>query len=243
MIPVNEPTAVSIQREYYAETAAAYDRMHLMDAEHNLALEYIARDMRHWNMQSILDVGCGTGRGVKFLLDHALDVTGVEPVMALLETGCRDHGLPAERMLQGTGESLQFADKSFDASMELGVLHHVQNPGKVVAEMIRVSRRAIFISDCNRFGQGRFLGRLIKVAAWKLGLWSAIDYVRTRGKGYTISKEDGLAYSYSVYDSFDQLADWADHIHVIPTSPMTANSWLHPLAACSHVLLVALRNS
>lgn len=234
-------TAVQIQRQYYSDTAAQYDQMHLMDAEHNLALDHICSSMFRLNLRTMLDVGCGTGRGVKYLLDRNLDVKGVEPVLGLLEAGCKQHGLPNERMLEGNGERLDFADNSFDATVELGVLHHVPDPSKVVAEMIRVSRHAIFISDCNRFGQGRFAARLIKIAAWKLGLWNGIDYVRTRGKGYTISKEDGLAYSYSVYDSFDQLAAWADHIHVIPTSPATANSWLHPLATCSHVLLVATR--
>lgn len=142
----------------------------------------------------------------------------------------------------GSGAAIDFPNQSFDASVELGVLHHVPDPPKVVAEMIRVSRRAIFIFDCNRFGQGRYLSRLIKIAAWKTGLWEPIDWIRTRGKGYTISQEDGLAYSYSVYDSYDQLADWADTIHVIPTTTATCHSWLHPLATCSHALLVALKD-
>ncbi len=235
--------AVAIQRSYYAETAADYDQMHLMDAEHNLALRYIMSHMRLHGLESILDVGCGTGRGVKALLDEGLDVTGVEPVKALLDAGCESHGLPRERMLEGSGESLTFGDGAFDATMELGVLHHVPDPAKVVAEMLRVSRRAVFISDSNRFGQGRFAWRLMKIAAWKLGVWGVLDFVRTRGKGYTISDEDGLAYSYSVYDSFRQLADWADQIHVLPTSPMTSRSWMHPLATCSHALLIATRNA
>lgn len=195
--------AVQIQRKYYSDTAAQYDQMHLMDAEHNLALDYICSSMFQLNLSTMLDVECGTWRGVKYPLDRDLDVKGIEPVLGLLDAGCRQHGLPAERMLRGSGEALEFADQSFEAAMELGVLHHVPNPAKVVAEMIRVSKRAIYISDCNRFGQGTFVGRLSKIAAWKLGLWNAIDFIRTRDKGYTISEEDGLAYSYRVYDSFD----------------------------------------
>ncbi len=235
-------TAVSTQRQYYAETAARYDQMHLMDREHNEALEHIQAVMGQRSLHSILDVGCGTGRGVKFLLDRGFDAVGVEPVTELLQQGCRTHGLPAERMLEGNGECLAFDDNHFDASVELGVLHHVPKPAEVVAEMIRVSKHAIFISDCNRFGQGRFAARLIKLAAYHLGMWKPIDLIRTRGKGYTISDEDGLAYSYSVYDSFSQLAEWADRIHVVPTLETTSHSWFHPLLTCSHVLLVAIRN-
>ena len=235
--------AKNIQRNYYAETASDYDQMHLMDAEHNLALSHFTAEMNRLGVNTMLDVGCGTGRGVKFLLDRGVDVTGVEPVRELLDAGIEQHSLPAERMLEGTGESLAFDDKSYDCSMELGVLHHVPDPSRVVAEMIRVSRKAIFISDSNRFGQGRFVWRLIKIAAWKMKLWGLLDFIRTKGKGYTISEEDGLAYSYSVYDSFNQLAAWADSIHVIPTSPSTATSWLHPVATASHVLLVATRDN
>ena len=35
-----------------------------------------------------------------------------------------------------------------------GVLHHIAKPEKVVAEMLRVAKSAVFISDCNIYGQG-----------------------------------------------------------------------------------------
>lgn len=241
MTHATDSAAVAIQQQYYAQTAAEYDQMHLMDPEHNLALEHVAAALEQHKLRSVLDVGCGTGRGVKYLLSRGFDATGVEPVRALLEQGCQKHGLPSERMLEGTGEALQFPDKAFDATVELGVLHHVRHPELVVREMLRVSRHAVFISDCNRFGQGRFVARLLKLAAWKCGMWGAVDLLRTRGKGYTISKEDGLAYSYSIYDSFDQLAAWADTMYVLPTVSASYHSWCHPLLNCSHALLVALK--
>jgi SAM-dependent methyltransferase len=234
--------AVQIQRKYYAQTAAVYDQMHLMDQEHNLALSYIESELSRLGLSSVLDVGCGTGRGVMRLLTAGFDVKGVEPVAELLKSGVSSHNLPPERMMEGSGEALPFADQSFDAVMELGVLHHVPNPRVVVREMTRVARRAIFLSDSNRFGQGRLLWRLFKIAAWKLGVWPVLDWIRTRGRGYTISKEDGLAYSYSVYDSFAALAEWADAIYVIHTSKLTSQSWVFPAISASHGLLVAVRN-
>jgi hypothetical protein len=35
-----------------------------------------------------------------------------------------------------------------------GALHHVARPGQVVADMLRVGAKAVFISDSNSFGQG-----------------------------------------------------------------------------------------
>ncbi len=243
-MPLSESSAaVAYQREYYTSTAAKYDQMHLMDAEHNEALGWVDASLRRLRLNSILDLGCGTGRGVKYLLDRGYDAHGVEPVEGLLDSGCIAHDIPRDRVQVGSGEKLPYGDKSFDACVELGVLHHVPEPRRVVDEMIRVTRRAILLSDCNRFGQGRFISRLIKVAVWKCGLWQAIDRVRTGGKGYMLSKEDGLSYSYSVYDSFNQLSNWADRITVLPTTAVTSKTWFHPLLSASHVLLIAERNS
>ncbi len=53
---MTDPT--KIQREYYAQTAVAYDQMHLMDKEHNLALQYVFDYMtrNQWSSSWTLDV-------------------------------------------------------------------------------------------------------------------------------------------------------------------------------------------
>jgi hypothetical protein len=64
----------------------------------------------------------------------------------------------------------------------------------------------VFISDANNFGQGSLLLRAIKQGLHRTGLWPLADYLKTRGKGYTLSDGDGLAYSYSVFDSLKAIA-------------------------------------
>ena len=61
----------------------------------------------------------------------------------------------------------------------------------MVAEMIRVVKRAIFLSDSNRFGQGSRAARLLKTALYKTGLWRTARFVQTKGKMYTLSEGDG----------------------------------------------------
>ena len=118
-------------------------------------------------------------------------------------------------LVQGRGDALPFADASFEAVCEFAILHHVPDPRIVVAEMLRVAKKAVIISNSNRFGQGPMFLRVVKLILWKLRLWGAFNYVRTSGKGYQITEGDGLSYSYSVYDSFDQIAQWADRVFVI----------------------------
>jgi SAM-dependent methyltransferase len=160
-----------------------------------------------------------------FFGDRGKDVRGIEPVAAMIERA-ESNGVPKGLLLQGSGYELPFEDGSFDAVFECGVLHHVAEPGRMVAEMIRVAKRAIFLSDSNRFGQGGQAARLLKIALRKCGLWRAARFAQTRGKMYTFSEGDGLAYSYSVFDSYDQLAAGTQRIWLLPigTEPRTAEA-------------------
>jgi SAM-dependent methyltransferase len=136
---------------------------------------------------------------------------------------------------------LPFPDQSFDAVCEFGILHHVPDPSLVVDEMMRVARNVVVIADANRFGQGPMALRIVKLLLHKLGLWNAYDYLRTGGKHYQVSEGDGVFYSYSVYDNYDQIRRWAQQIYLFPTGNTRCWSWFHPLLNSSSVLLIAVR--
>jgi ubiquinone/menaquinone biosynthesis C-methylase UbiE len=240
---MNESAEI-LQARYYEEKATAYDGMHNAsdDHEHNLALQYIDMIGNAFGMRTFLDVGAGTGRGMCFLRDRGKDVRGIEPVTAMIEKA-ELNGVPRGSLLQGSGYELPFEDEAFDAVFECGVLHHVAEPSRMVAEMARVAKRAIFLSDSNRFGQGGPAARLLKTALYKSRLWRAARFVQTKGKMYTLSEGDGLAYSYSVFDSYDQLAALTRQIWLLPTAGEQSNrgSWIHPLLTSTHVLLCAFK--
>jgi len=234
-----------LQASYYSRTAARYDELHTADLrdEHYAALQAIEAVGDLLDLGTFLDVGAGTGRAVLFFRERGRHVRGVEPIGPLIDQAIAK-GVPEGVILCGTGQSLPFEDQSFDAVLECGVLHHVADPSCVVKEMMRVAKKAIFLSDSNRFGQGGTLARLTKLALYKTGLWGTARYIQTRGKGYTISDDDGVGYSYSVYDSYAQLAEWADTMWCLPTrTDRCRKSWMHPLLTSSHVLLCAMRNS
>ena len=74
-----------------------------------------------------------------------------------------------------------------------------------------------------------------------MGLWSTAFRIRTLGRGYVFTEGDGLAYSYSVYDSVRQFNGWAEQLEMTATVPSPIGGWLHPLLTASHVLLTATR--
>ena len=236
--------AVQIERRYYSDTAAAYDSMHSHESTDSpYCLPLVSAVLRSLNILSMLDVGSATGRGLRefAIALPGLLVCGVEPVAALVRQGAAAGVTDSISLLQASGDALPFADASFDAVTEFSILHHVPEPGAVVAEMLRVARRVVIIVDANRFGQGSWPVRLFKLLLFKVGLWHAFNFVRTRGKRYQISEGDGLFYSYSVYDSYDQVACWADRILLLPSRPSPSRSWFHPLLTADGIILIAIR--
>src|SRR5665213_3019698 len=97
-----ENSAEKLQAEYYERTAAYYDEMHNSggDHEHNLALAYIAMMSKDLGLTSFLDVGAGTGRGVKFLWNRGFEAHGVEPVPALIRQA-ESTGVPEGLIVEG----------------------------------------------------------------------------------------------------------------------------------------------
>lgn len=237
--------AVRIQREYYAATASRYDEMHAHEGDDDYRSVRLVDALFHMiQPKSVLDVGAGTGRGVLRLLDTLpnTSICGVEPVAALIDQALKK-GVPKTSIIRGTGEALPFADGSFDLVCSFALLHHVPSPNVVLREMLRVARKAVIVVDGNRFGQGRMAMRWLKLALFKTRLWKLVNLVKTGGKGYLITPGDGLAYSYSVYDTFDYIADWADELIVVPAEACKPVTWLHPLLTASHVLVCAIKNS
>jgi ubiquinone/menaquinone biosynthesis C-methylase UbiE len=243
-LPKNLQNATTIQREYYTETAARYDSMHANEGGGDTAQNHLILAMlRLAGVKSLLDVGSATGRGLTDFasgLPGAL-VCGVEPVAALLKQAVESGVLQIVPLVRGTGELLPFADESFDAVCEFSILHHVPNPSRVVGEMLRVARKMIVITDSNRFGQGSLPARWFKLFLYKAGLWGAFNYLRTKGKHYQISEGDGLFYSYSVYDSYELVAEWAERVVLVPIGPTKSRSWLHPLLTTEALILIGFR--
>jgi len=54
---------------------------------------------------------------------------------------------------------------------------------------------------------------------------------------------EGLAYSYSVYDSSDCLSNSAARLSLIPVEPHSPTSWFHPLLTSAGFIACALKEN
>lgn len=230
-----------IQESYYKQTAENYDKTHVsseMDGEHDFNLYFLSSIIKIYNIQSILDVGAGTGRVISFInKEHPhINIVGIEPVKELREQGYIK-GISTKILVEGDGNKIAYNDNQFDLVCEFGMLHHVANPNKVISEMIRVSNKGIFISDSNNFGQGNYFARTIKQTLNFLGLWRFYNFIKTKGKYYQISEGDGLFYSYSVFNNLKQIKKESKEVFFLSSK----NSGKNLYKTSSHIGLLAIK--
>jgi ubiquinone/menaquinone biosynthesis C-methylase UbiE len=239
-ISAAQEKATEIQRAYYAETAHRYDAMHVHEeGEHSLALGFMLSIIEYFGVRSVLDVGSGTGRSLLKVKMEKPDVRilGIEPSAELREIG-HSKGLLEPELIDGDAMNLPFDDESFDLVCEFGALHHIPLPSVAVSEMLRVSRNLVFISDCNNFGQGSKLSRLSKQAIRALRLWPFADFIKTKGRGYSVGEGDGLAYSYSVFNDYSQIRKKCDSVHLLNTRDAGPNLY----RTASHVAILGIKS-
>ena len=230
---------IEIQRLYYKKTAQDYDQMHKhhIEDEHEFAFSWMLSLIDLFEIKSILDIGSGTGRQIKKIIDLKPDIkiVGVEPSQELREIGYKKN-INRDSLVHGDAMSLDFYDGQFDLVCEFGALHHIPFPKRAVSEMLRVSKKGIFISDCNNFGQGSFMARSAKQVINKLGLWKLFDLIKTN-KGYSISEIDGLAYSYSVFNDYNLIKKKCRRVHLLNTNNAGHNFY----KTASHVALFGMK--
>ena len=102
---------------------------------------------------SLLDVGCGDGRLAAAIgeLRPDIDIAGLDVQVR------PDASLP---VAQYDGRAIPHSDGSFDVVLFADVLHHCEDPQKLLAEGARVARRCVLIKDHTL--QGAVSGRLLR---------------------------------------------------------------------------------
>lgn len=113
---------------------------------------------------SVLDVGCGTGRFTRRAAAEGARVTGVDLDDFAVELA-RRKGTGDQQFAHGDATGLPFEDRSFDKVMSVTALCFVPQWPRAVAEIVRVCRRRFVLGLLNHHsvlrlqkGRGRGLG-------------------------------------------------------------------------------------
>ena len=100
---------------------------------------YEAAGFRRHEGQRVLEIGCGTGCDLLQFAKNGAIATGIDITAEHIRLAKeRVHGMA--EVIHGDGRAIPFPDCSFDYVYSHGVLHHSDEPEKIVAEIMRVLR-------------------------------------------------------------------------------------------------------
>jgi len=88
---------------------------------------------------TLLDVGCGNGKNIKYMLDNGIRASGMDFSEKLVQV-CLKKGLDAK---YGDVLAIPYPDDQFDNIISIAVIHHLQKETdriRAINEMIRVCK-------------------------------------------------------------------------------------------------------
>jgi SAM-dependent methyltransferase len=105
--------------------------------------------LRTEKVQSILDVGCGTGAVLSELVKRGIGTShkGIDLTAPGIHV---DPGAKHLSLVEYDGETIPFPDDSFDFVYASHVVEHVLNPRGFIAEISRVAKRFIYLGGSLR---------------------------------------------------------------------------------------------
>ena len=107
----------------------------------NLWMNVISSHVENQRIQTILDLGCGTGRFSDALaVRFDAEVVGIDPSKKMLEQAQRKLCEGRVRYEHGRGESIPLPDNSVDLIFMSMIFHHFENPALAALECRRVLR-------------------------------------------------------------------------------------------------------
>jgi len=122
--------------------AVAYDRGRDHGLEFlTLWMNVVSSHVKNPFIETILDLGCGTGRFSEALAARFdAEVIGIDPSKKMLEQAQKKRRDRRVRYQLGRGEAIPLPDKSVDLIFMSMIFHHLENPALTARECRRVLR-------------------------------------------------------------------------------------------------------
>jgi SAM-dependent methyltransferase len=94
-----------------------------------------------------LDVGCGDGSYTNDLYDRGRPALlhGIDPASAAVECARQRKGHRPIQFTTGSAYELPYSDGAFDVAILRGVLHHMDQPRRAIAEALRVAATMVVL--------------------------------------------------------------------------------------------------
>ena len=143
-------------------------------------------------LDSALEIGCGTGHFTRRLRERGLGAVGLDRSPAMLGEA---QALDSVPLVQGDAQRLPFADGAFDLTALITTLEFLEQPRKALAEALRVSRRGVVLGVLNRWsvlGLQRRLAGLFRPTVYDAAHFYGVGELKrllqsvTGGRGHVV---------------------------------------------------------
>lgn len=86
---------------------------------------------------AVIDIGCGSGRFIKYLDGRFKKMTGMDPSQAIFAADNLVGKNDKVELVRASTDNIPFADNSFDFGYSLGVLHHIPDTRKALNDCVK----------------------------------------------------------------------------------------------------------
>jgi SAM-dependent methyltransferase len=130
------PNAAELAQRHWNEKP-----LYLEESERYLAYPWLyeAAEFRNHSGERVLEIGCGAGCDLLQFAKHGAIAAGIDITPEHIRLARERIGDLGE-VLHGDGKNIPFPDESFDYVYSHGVLHHIDQPRRMVEEIFRVLR-------------------------------------------------------------------------------------------------------
>lgn len=89
---------------------------------------------------TVIDIGCGSGRWIKYLDGRYKKVVGLDPSKAIFAADKLLGPNEKVELVQASTDHIPFPESSFDFAYSLGVLHHIPDTEKALQDSVKMVR-------------------------------------------------------------------------------------------------------
>ena len=105
----------------------------------DMYFDIVTEDMLNTE-KSVIDIGCGSGRFIKYLEGRYKNIVGLDPSQAIFATDELLGKNEKVELVMASTDNMPFPDNHFDFGYSLGVLHHIPDTAKALNDSVRKVR-------------------------------------------------------------------------------------------------------
>ena len=123
------------------------------------------------SFHSLLDVGCGTGRLLRYCCDRGIPCVGIDMSMTIVKYHKETTGLP---VILGDVMNIPVKDSRFDLVVCFGLIEHVPDPTAALRELRRVTPQTAYSHKrAVTLGYLPTVGANMVFHGWTISTWVA----------------------------------------------------------------------